>query len=153
MQKRGGGVGGLRGCVRRSCCMIVVLDVLVAAATTQNPVSCDESAPTKQYTAACMFICTLMWLSLVVDVHRVCLCVHGCDCAAQALLESPDAQAADTAGLQLAAALGFAVYGFKEWKRLPLGERAGRCGGVGVGWGGVEGCCTHIPLKLLCQTV
>jgi hypothetical protein len=40
----------------------------------------------------------------------------------QALLENPDAQAADTAGLQLAAALGFAVYGFKEWKRLPLGE-------------------------------
>jgi hypothetical protein len=31
-------------------------------------------------------------------------------------------QAADTAGLQLAAALGFAVYGFKEWKKLPLGE-------------------------------
>lgn len=40
----------------------------------------------------------------------------------QALLESPDAQAADTAGLQLAAALGFAVYGFKEWKKLSLGE-------------------------------
>lgn len=43
----------------------------------------------------------------------------------QALLESPDAQAADTAGLQLAAALGFAVYGFKEWKRLPLGKQPG----------------------------
>jgi hypothetical protein len=40
----------------------------------------------------------------------------------QALLESPDAQAADTAGLQLAVALGFAVYGFKEWKKLSLGE-------------------------------
>jgi hypothetical protein len=40
----------------------------------------------------------------------------------QAVLESPDMQAADTAGLQLAAALGFAVYGFKEWKKLPLGE-------------------------------
>lgn len=52
----------------------------------------------------------------------------GVDCCShaawlQALLESPDAQAADTAGLQLAAALGFAVYGFKEWKRLPLGEQ------------------------------
>lgn len=42
----------------------------------------------------------------------------------QALLESPDMQAADTAGLQLAAALGFAVYGFKEYKKLPLGEQA-----------------------------
>lgn len=43
----------------------------------------------------------------------------------QALLESPDAQAADTAGLQLAAALGFAVYGFKEWKKLSLGRSVG----------------------------
>lgn len=43
----------------------------------------------------------------------------------QAVLESPDMQAADTAGLQLAAALGFAVYGFKEWKKLPLGRAVG----------------------------
>jgi hypothetical protein len=43
----------------------------------------------------------------------------------QALLETPDAQAADTAGLQLAAALGFAVYGFREWKKLPLGRSIG----------------------------
>lgn len=45
-----------------------------------------------------------------------------CVACVQALLESPDAQAADTAGLQLAVALGFAVYGFKEWKKLSLGE-------------------------------
>jgi len=43
----------------------------------------------------------------------------------QALLESPDMQAADTAGLQLAAALGFAVYGFKEYKKLSLGRAVG----------------------------
>ncbi|KAF8067219.1 hypothetical protein HT031_002266 [Scenedesmus sp. PABB004] len=44
---------------------------------------------------------------------------------AGALLETPDAQAADTAGLQLAAALAFAVYGFREFKRLPLGRAVG----------------------------
>lgn len=49
---------------------------------------------------------------------------------AQAVLESPDMQAADTAGLQLAAALGFAVYGFKEWKKLSLGELV--CRGCGM---------------------
>eukprot|EP00878_Enallax_costatus_P025522 GHUV01027309.1.p1 GENE.GHUV01027309.1~~GHUV01027309.1.p1 ORF type:complete len:170 (+),score=32.78 GHUV01027309.1:570-1079(+) len=43
----------------------------------------------------------------------------------QALLETPDAQAADTAGLQLAAALAFSVYGFREWKKLPLGRSVG----------------------------
>eukprot|EP00775_Hariotina_reticulata_P012624 gene12624-12754_t len=43
----------------------------------------------------------------------------------QAVLESPDAQAADTAGLQLAAALAFSVYGFREYKKLPLGRSFG----------------------------
>jgi hypothetical protein len=38
------------------------------------------------------------------------------------VLETPDVQAADTAGLQLAAALAFAVYGFREYKKLSLGE-------------------------------
>ncbi len=42
----------------------------------------------------------------------------------QALLEPPEAQAADTAGLQLALAAAFAVYCFREKKRLSLGERA-----------------------------
>lgn len=55
--------------------------------------------------------------------------VHACCLRLQALLENPDAQAADTAGLQLAAALGFAVYGFKEWKRLPLGKLQPEKGG------------------------
>jgi hypothetical protein len=41
----------------------------------------------------------------------------------QAVLETQDAQAADTAGLQLAAALAFAVYGFREYKKLSLGEQ------------------------------
>lgn len=54
---------------------------------------------------------------------------YACCLRLQALLENPDAQAADTAGLQLAAALGFAVYGFKEWKRLPLGELQPEKGG------------------------
>lgn len=43
----------------------------------------------------------------------------------QAVLETPDAQAADTAGLQLAAALAFAVYGFREYKKLPLSRSIG----------------------------
>lgn len=41
---------------------------------------------------------------------------------AQALLETPEAQAADTAGIQLALAGAFAVYSFKENKRLSLGK-------------------------------
>jgi hypothetical protein len=41
----------------------------------------------------------------------------------QAVLQTPDAQAAETAGLQLAAALAFAVYGFREYKKLSLGEQ------------------------------
>ncbi|KAF6264866.1 hypothetical protein COO60DRAFT_1481166 [Scenedesmus sp. NREL 46B-D3] len=43
----------------------------------------------------------------------------------QAVLETPDAQAADTAGLQLAAAVAFAVYGFREYKKLSLGRSIG----------------------------
>jgi hypothetical protein len=45
----------------------------------------------------------------------------------QAVLETPDAQAANTAGLQLAAALAFAVYGFREYKKLSLGESLSHC--------------------------
>eukprot|EP00882_Tetradesmus_deserticola_P016762 GHRQ01017922.1.p1 GENE.GHRQ01017922.1~~GHRQ01017922.1.p1 ORF type:complete len:180 (+),score=53.11 GHRQ01017922.1:871-1410(+) len=43
----------------------------------------------------------------------------------QAVLETPDAQAADTAGLQVAAAVAFAVYGFREYKKLSLGRSIG----------------------------
>lgn len=42
---------------------------------------------------------------------------------AGALLEAPDAQAADTAGLQLALAAAFCVYSLKENKRVPFGGR------------------------------
>lgn len=45
--------------------------------------------------------------------------------AAQAALEAPDIQAADTGGLQLALAGAFAVYSFKENKRLSIGRSAG----------------------------
>jgi hypothetical protein len=55
--------------------------------------------------------------------HRTCL---------QALLETPDAQAADTAGLQLAAALAFAVFGFREYKKLSIGACGGCCARVRV---------------------
>ncbi|KXZ56966.1 hypothetical protein GPECTOR_1g872 [Gonium pectorale] len=41
---------------------------------------------------------------------------------AQAVLESPDAQLADTAGLQMALALGYAVYSLRENKRMGLGK-------------------------------
>lgn len=39
----------------------------------------------------------------------------------QVLLESPDAQLADTSGLQLALALGYSVYSLRENKRMNLG--------------------------------
>ncbi len=49
----------------------------------------------------------------------------------QALLESPDAQLADTAGLQMAVALGYCVYSLRENKRMGLGGNgAARQGGV-----------------------
>ncbi|KAG2442418.1 hypothetical protein HXX76_002504 [Chlamydomonas incerta] len=41
---------------------------------------------------------------------------------AQAVLESPDAQLADTAGLQLSLALGYAVYSLRENKKMGLGK-------------------------------
>ncbi|GBF91048.1 hypothetical protein Rsub_03904 [Raphidocelis subcapitata] len=44
---------------------------------------------------------------------------------AGALLESPEAQAADTAGLQLALAAAFAVYQLRDAKRLSIGRAAG----------------------------
>lgn len=44
---------------------------------------------------------------------------------AGALLESPEAQAADTAGLQLALAGAFSIYQLREAKRLSLGRAAG----------------------------
>lgn len=73
-----------------------------------------------------MLLAAVMETGLVTDLFLCCnayvLCQHAFVWLAQAVLESPDMQAADTAGLQLAAALGFAVYGFKEWKKLPLGE-------------------------------
>jgi hypothetical protein len=40
------------------------------------------------------------------------------------VLETPDAQAAETAGLQLAAAFAFAGYGFQEYKKLSLGAHS-----------------------------
>jgi hypothetical protein len=40
----------------------------------------------------------------------------------QAVFESPDAQLADTAGLQMALALGYSVYTMKENKKMDLGE-------------------------------
>ncbi|KAG2482634.1 hypothetical protein HYH03_018442 [Edaphochlamys debaryana] len=40
----------------------------------------------------------------------------------QALLESPDAQLGDTAGLQTALALGYAVYSLRENKKMGLGK-------------------------------
>lgn len=43
---------------------------------------------------------------------------------AQALLESPDAQLADTAGLQMALGIGYAAYSLKENKRMGLGKAA-----------------------------
>lgn len=43
----------------------------------------------------------------------------------QASLESPEVQLSDTAGLQLALALGYSIYSLKENKRLPLGKAAG----------------------------
>ncbi|GLC38656.1 hypothetical protein PLESTB_000457000 [Pleodorina starrii] len=43
---------------------------------------------------------------------------------AQVLLESPDAQLADTAGLQMALALGYSVYSLRENKRMELGKAA-----------------------------
>lgn len=49
---------------------------------------------------------------------------------AQALLESPDAQMADTAGLQMAMALGYTAYSLKENKRMDLGKAAGLTVGV-----------------------
>lgn len=43
----------------------------------------------------------------------------------QALLESPDAQLAETAGLPLALALAYAIYSLKENKGMQLGKAAG----------------------------
>uniref|UniRef100_A0A7S3VJQ0 Uncharacterized protein n=1 Tax=Dunaliella tertiolecta TaxID=3047 RepID=A0A7S3VJQ0_DUNTE len=43
----------------------------------------------------------------------------------QAVLESPEAQQSETAGLQVALALGYAIYSLKENKRMPLGKAAG----------------------------
>jgi hypothetical protein len=65
----------------------------------------------------------------------VCVCVIAV-LSVQAVLESPDAQAADTAGVQLAAALAFSVYGLREWRRLPLGAcvRSGGGGHVQALW-------------------
>jgi uncharacterized membrane protein YfcA len=42
-----------------------------------------------------------------------------------ALLESPEAQAADTGGLQLALAGAFSVYQLRDAKRLSFGRAAG----------------------------
>jgi hypothetical protein len=39
----------------------------------------------------------------------------------QAILESPEQQQAETAGLQVAIALGYAIFTLKENKRMPLG--------------------------------
>ncbi len=40
----------------------------------------------------------------------------------QAVVETPDAQAADTGSLQLALAVAYAWYSYKENKRLSTGE-------------------------------
>ncbi len=47
-------------------------------------------------------------------------------------MEPAAEQAADTAGLQLALAMAFSVYSFKEYKRLSIGEGGRTC----CSWGG-----------------
>mmetsp|Transcript_19208 Transcript_19208/g.48874 ORF Transcript_19208/g.48874 Transcript_19208/m.48874 type:complete len:277 (-) Transcript_19208:737-1567(-) len=47
----------------------------------------------------------------------------------QAVLEGEAAQASDTAGLQLALALGYCLYSLKEHKGMPLGKAAAVTGG------------------------
>lgn len=39
----------------------------------------------------------------------------------KAVLESPDAQMADTAGLQLSLSLAYSIYSLKEFKKMDLG--------------------------------
>jgi hypothetical protein len=58
---------------------------------------------------------------------------------AGALLESPEAQAADTGGLQLALAGAFSIYQLKDAKRVSIGER-GRQRGWGRGGVCSAGC-------------
>jgi hypothetical protein len=41
----------------------------------------------------------------------------------QLMLESPDAQAAETGALQMGAAFAFAIYCFREYKKLSFGKQ------------------------------
>eukprot|EP00983_Pelagomonas_calceolata_P047786 1140783-Pelagomonas_calceolata.AAC.9 len=69
---------------------------------------------------SCFRLCTAS--TIYIGASTVCVVVGlGAWGIVQAVLESPEAQQSETAGLQVALALGYAIYSLKENKRMPLG--------------------------------